>query len=281
MNLFLLQLHHELIKLFARKRTYLGFGAFVLVECAVLFLLHLPKPRAGFRHVIEANGFGFERYFSGLTLAFTVVNLTVFLLPGLFLALVAGDMVSKEVEDGTMRMMLCRPVSRWRIGVLKYLACVVYTFALTAFYGLSALAAGTLYQGTGGLFAAWPPVHLFALYDAGPGLGRYLGALPVLALCMTSFTSLGFLCSCLNMKPAAATVVTLSILFFDFIFHNVPYFESLKGYFLTGHMSAWLGVFVQRIDWRGITGDLAYLLALDATFVVVGIVAFSQRDFKA
>ena len=55
----------------------------------------------------------------------------------------------------------------------------------------------------------------------------------------------------------------------------------LKGYFLTGHMSAWLGVFVQRIDWRGITGDLAYLLALDATFVVVGIVAFSQRDFKA
>ena len=102
------------------------------------------------------------------------------LLPGLFLALVAGDMVSKEVEDGTMRMMLCRPVSRWRLGVLKYLACVVYTFALTAFYGLSALAAGTLYQGTGGLFAAWPPVHLFALYEPGPGLealsGRAAGA---------------------------------------------------------------------------------------------------------
>ena len=36
------------------------------------------------------------------------------------------------------------------------------------------------------------------------------------------------------MKPAAATVVTLTVLFFDFIFHNVPYFESLKGYFLTG-----------------------------------------------
>ena len=39
-----------------------------------------------------------------------------FLLGGLFLALVSGDVVSKEVEDGTMRMMLCLPASRWRIG---------------------------------------------------------------------------------------------------------------------------------------------------------------------
>ena len=110
---------------------------------------------------------------------------------------------------------------------------------------------------------------------------RYLGALPLLAVCLTSFASLGFLFSCLNMKPAAATVVTLTVFFFDFIFRNVPYFESLKPYFLTGHMTAWLQVFVHHIPWRGIAGDLAYLLALDATFVVVGLVAFSQRDFKA
>ena len=281
MRLFFLQLSHELLKLFARKRTYLGFGAFLAVEGFVLFLLHLPKPRAAFRHIIESNGFGFERYFSGMTLALQVVLWTVFLLPGLFLALVAGDVVSKEVEEGTMRMMLCRPVSRWRLGGLKYIACVVYTFALVAFYGLSALLAGVLYQGMGGLFAFAPMEHLFALYEPGPGLWRYLGALPLLALCLTSFASLGFLFSCLNMKPAAATVVTLTIFFFDFIFRNIPYFESIKPYFLTGHMTAWLGIFVQHIDWRGIAGDLAYLLALDATFVVVGIVAFSQRDFKA
>ena len=248
----------------------------------MLFLLHLPTARGLPPHLIEGNGFGFERYFSGTTLGLQVILWTVFLLPGLFLALVAGDVVSKEVEEGTMRMMLCRPVSRWRLGGLKYIACVVYAFALTGFYGLSALGVGTLYQGTGGLFAFAPFEHLFALYEPEPGLWRYLGALPLLAVCLTSFASLGFMFSCLNMKPAAATVVTLTMLFFfDFIFRNVPYFESLKPYFLTGHMTAWLGVFVHHIEWRGIGVDLAYLLALDATFVVVGIVAFSQRDFKA
>ena len=39
-----------------------------------------------------------------------MVMWTVFLLGGLYLALVvAGDVMSKEVEDGTMRMILCRP----------------------------------------------------------------------------------------------------------------------------------------------------------------------------
>ena len=86
---------------------------------------------------------------------------------------------------------------------------------------------GTLYQGTGGLFAFAPFEHLFALYEpAIRDVWRYLGALPLLAVCLTSFASLGFMFSCLNMKPAAATVVTLTIFFFDFIFRNVPYLRE-------------------------------------------------------
>lgn len=280
-GLILLQFRHELTKMFARKRTYIGFGAFLAVEVLVVVLLNLPKPRASFQRTIEGNGFGFEQYFSGLTLGLLVLFATWFLLPGLFLSLVAGDVVSKEVEDGTMRMMLCRPVSRWRIGGLKIGACIVYVFALTIFYGLSAWLIGFFYRGWGGLFAATPVDHIFALYDPWPGLVRYLGGLGMLAVCLLPFVCLAFLFSCLNMKPAAATVGTLAVMFFDFIFRNIPYFESLKPYFLTGHMAAWIGVFARNVDWRQITIDLSYLGAVDVTCVVVGIVAFSQRDFKA
>lgn len=278
--LFLLQLWHEQVKLFARRRTWIGFGVFGLVYALVVFGMTRPHPREMFRRAIEKNGYGFEAYFSGLTLGLQMMIWTGFLLGGLFLALVSGDVVSKEVEDGTMRMMLCRPASRWRIGTLKYLTCMIYTFVLAVFIGLSALTLGALYRGLGGLFAVEPFAHLFALYPFGPGLARYLGALPVLAVGLLSFSSVGFLFSCLNMKPAAATIVTLTLLFFDFIFHKVPYFENYQPYFLTPHMSAWLQVFVPHIPWRQIGADVAYLGALDVTFVVIGIVAFSQRDFK-
>ena len=180
-----------------------------------------------------------------------------------------------------MRLMLCRPASRTRIGLQKFIACGVYTVSLTAFIGFSALVAGILYRGVGGLFALAPMERIFALYETGPGLARYLGAMPLLAVGLMTFASLGFFFSCLNMKPAAATIMSLTVMFFDFIFRQIPYFEHYKPYFITEHISAWLQVFAQRIPWREIGIDVTYLVTLDATFVALGLVAFSQRDFKS
>lgn len=281
MSLFFLQLGGELRKLFGRKRTYIGFGAFLLIEILILVLLQLPKVQRSFRHMIERSGYVFEQYFSGTTLAFEMLRWTIFFLGALYLALVAGDVVSKEVEEGTMRMILCRPVARWRVLVLKYLACVIYTFALIFFIGLTALLAGLLRQGVGGLFVFAPVEGVFGLFEFGDGLRRYLGALPFLSLSLLSITSLGFMLSCFNMKPAAATIVTLSIFFIDVIFRNIPYFESLKQWFFTGHMATWLNVFQPRIPTAQMLEDYAYLLAVNLTLVIVGIVNFQRRDFKS
>jgi ABC-2 type transport system permease protein len=280
-GLFLPQLGNELVKLFARKRSHMGFVFFLLAEFMILFLLNLRGPKAQFRRMIQQNGFGFEQYFSGLTLGLQMVLWTTFILGGLYLALVAGDVVAKEVEEGTMRMTLCRPVSRLRVIGLKYLACLIYTLVFTVFIGLSALAAGTITHGWGGLFVLAPIQQIIALYPAGAGLARYLGALPLLALCLASVTSLGFLFSCCNMKPAAATIITLSIFFFDSVFRSIPYFESFKPYFITTHMATWLNVFINYIPWWKMTEDYAYLLAIDATFFVLAVAIFTQRDFKA
>ena len=112
-------------------------------------------------------------------------------------------------------------------------------------------------------------------------MARYLGALPLLALALMTFASIGFFFSCLNMKPAAATIATLTLLFSDWIFRQIPYFEDYRPYFITEHMSLWLQTFLARIPWRDMGMDAVYLFALDATFVVLGIVAFRERDFKS
>ncbi len=281
MSLFFTQLLGELQKLFGRKRTYIGFGAFFAIELIVLGLLQLPKVQLSFRRLIERAGYGFEEYFSGLTLAFLILSWTIFLLGALYLSLVSGDVVSKEVEEGTMRMMLCRPVSRARLLLLKYSACAIYTFVLIIFIGITALITGLLRQGIGGMFVFAPLEGIFALYDFHEGFWRYLCALPLLALSLMTITSLGFMLSCFNMKPAAATICTLSGFFVDFIFRGIPYFESLKVYFMTAHMGTWANIFQARIPGLQIVEDYAYLLALDATFVIIGMMNFQRRDFKS
>lgn len=281
MSLFLTQFRHELRKLFARKRTWLGFGAFLGVELIILALLQLPRVQRSWKFIIERAGYGFEDYFSGITLAFQILIWTIFFLGGLFVALVAGDIVAKEVEDGTLRMTLCRPISRVRLLLLKYLACVLYTFALIFFIGLSALGVATLREGFGGFFAFQPIQGLFALFESGPGHVRYLAALPLLALSMCSVASIGFMLSCWNMKPAAATIATLTYFIADAIFRSIPYFEDIKQWFLTTHLEAWYDVFRTPIPVEKMIGDYAYLLAVDATLVIVGVIAFQVRDFKS
>ncbi|MEI6338392.1 MAG: ABC transporter permease subunit [Verrucomicrobiota bacterium] len=281
MRLFLRQVSGELRKLFARKRTFIGFGAFLTFEIVVLFLLRLDKVQATVRRVIENAGYDAAVYLSGLTLGFLIVLWTVLLLEALFLALVAGDVVSKEVEDGSMRMMLCRPVSRARILLLKGLVSLFYTFGLTLFVMLTALLAGFANSGIGGLFVFAPLEGVFAFHDFWPGLLRYLAAVPLLSLSLFTVTAMAFCLSCFNMKPSAATVITLSLLFADTILKNIPYFESLKGIFLTAKMSTWIHVFDYRIPWEMMVENYAWLAAINASLFLISWQAFERRDFKS
>jgi len=281
MRLFLAQFQGELRKLFARKRTFIGFGVFLAFEFLILFLLRLERVQASFRRVVENAGYGSGDYFSGLTIGFLVVVWTVFLLEALFLALVAGDIVSKEVEDGSLRMMLCRPVSRGRILWLKGIVSVFYTFVLTGFVMFTALIVGFTYKGFGALFVYEPFEKVFALHEFWPGLFRYLASFPLLSLSLCTITALAFCLSCFNMKPSTATIITLSVLFADTILKNVPFFESISEYFVTRRMSVWVHVFDPRIPWEMMLENYAWLAGINATLFLIGWLVFEQRDFKS
>jgi ABC-2 type transport system permease protein len=281
MGLFFLQLRGELLKLFARKRTYLGFGVFLGMEMLILMFFQLPLGQRALQRGIERIGGMFEQYFSGLTLAMIMLGFTILLLGALFLCLVGGDIVAKEVEDGTLRMTLCRPISRLRVLAIKYCTCVFYTVTLVFFIGISALVAATLVRGNGGLFLFHPEYKLVILYDFRPGLWRYLGALPCMALSLVTITTFSFQLSCWNIKPAAATISAICLFFVDYILHLMPWFEDYHPWMMTTHMSTWLNCFRPHIPWETMIEDYALLFGLNATFLIIGALVFSSRDFKS
>ena len=281
MRLFLRQFSAELLKMFARKRTWIGFGAFVGLELIIITLLKTKGIQRGFRSLVEHNGAIFEEYSGGLTLAFIVMGLTVILLGALFLALVAGDIVGKEVEDGTMRMTLCRPIARSRVLAVKFMAALVYCFVLVGFVGVSALLTGIAWGGVGGLCALAPEEHLLAFFSPGEGLVRYFGALPFFALSLCTIVSLAFLFSCCDMKPATATVLTLTFFLVNHILYLWPLFAPFREFFMTTHMVTWVNIFRDPVPWAKMTEDYLWLFGLNATFVLIGCTIFLRRDLKS
>jgi ABC-2 type transport system permease protein len=80
MKLFFQQLYWELFRLFARRRTYIGFGVFLSVEILFYFLWTREKSEANMATFISRIAGGFDEYFSALTLAFLIVVFTMLLL---------------------------------------------------------------------------------------------------------------------------------------------------------------------------------------------------------
>jgi len=280
--LFFGQLRGELRKLFARKRTYIGYGVFLVVEVIILVVFHLEKSQKAMRELMGQNGLAFENYYSSLTVTYMVMGFSMFLLGSIYFALVAGDIVAKESEDGNLRLVLSRPVSRLRVLLLKYAAILIYTTTFVLFVGgtgylMSVGAVG----GGGGLFIWNYKMKVFAFYpEWGDGALRLLLAAVLIGVSMCTLSTLGFMFSCFKIKPASASILTLSVLFVDFVLQEFPFFKPYEEYFITFRMSNWVYALENHLSWAKLAESYAFLGGLNVTLFVVGWMAFQMRDFK-
>jgi ABC-2 type transport system permease protein len=279
---FLRQLRGELSKLFGRPRTYLGYAVFLVMESIILFVFKLERSQKNMRELIERNGFGFDDYYSSLTVTYWVMGFSMFLLGSIYFALVAGDIVAKESEDGNLRLVLARPVSRLRILLLKYAAVSIYTVTFVLFVGVTGYAMSVAALGwDGGLFVWNYKMKVFSAFPSwGEGIGRIgLSALGI-GLSMITLSSIAFMFSCFKMKPAAATIMALSILFVDMVLQEFPFFKPYEQYFVTWRMSSWVYLLENVISWPKLAGSYVFLFGLNATLFLIGYTAFRLRDFK-
>lgn len=284
MSLFLKQLGWELFRMFARKRTYIGFGVFVAVELVIYTLLTLDRSERNMERWIERVAGGFDHYFSALTLAFMIVAFTMLLLGAVFVSLVTGDIVAKETEDGNLRLLLVRPVSRLRLLLVKFLACQLYAIALFWFVGLTAFLVGLTERGWGGGMFVWTPeLPRVSIFEWNEGLFRYFLAVTAFVIAYLPITGIAFALSCLKIKPAAATIVTIAYILADSILSKIPLpiFEDYQHWFITPKMQSWALLLYQDIPWPRVLESWMWLVGFGVTGFVVGWVIFERRDVKS
>jgi ABC-2 type transport system permease protein len=223
--MFFLQLRNELWKLFGKKRTYIGFGAFVVAQSAMLFVFKYTRWQADFERLLSGNGYLAVEYMSALTVALLMVWPQVALLMPLYVTLVGGDLVAKEVEDGTLRMILSRPVSRLRLLLVKWIAGMIFTVVLVLALGVIALSFARLYFPWQGMFVfgQTQTEHdmTFSLFTVNEGLALYALSHIFMIINTITLLSVAFMFSCFNMKPAAATILALSYMFMNMVMEHI------------------------------------------------------------
>jgi len=282
---FFLQLKHELWKLFGKKRTYIGFGAFLLVQFAIIWMFRFTKAASALRRALEGGGYPADTFITAGTIATQTVIPTAFLLLPLYVSLVAGDLVAKEAEDGTLRMILARPISRLRLLTLKWFAGALFSLTLSLMLGGFGWLLASFWFPQGDVCAIQiefgGPQGGFAIFGPSEGAWRYTAAHLLLGIKAITVLSIAFLFSCFNMKPAAATIVALSVMFVSVILMNIPWFADYKTWFITHHLNLWQWMFLQRPPWERMAESLSLIAGYNITFFTIGAAAFQMRDIKS
>jgi ABC-2 type transport system permease protein len=280
--MFRIQLKNELLKLFGKKRTYIGFGAFLLAQNAMLLAFHFSHWRLRLERILEGNGYAVSEYISALTVAIIMLIPQIIMLMPLYACLVGGDLVAKEYEDGTLRMILSRPISRIRLLFIKWVAGIIFSVILVLSLGLMALFFARLWFPWGGLFVLVPePEHVFGVFSFWEGIKLYMISHIFLAINASTMMTIAFMFGCFNVKPAAATILALSFLLMNLVLENLPFMQEYREYFLIHYFRSWIAVYMQPPNIIRIVESFLVLLGFNITAFLIGALGFQIRDIKS
>ena len=257
----------EIAKLLAQKRTYLGLGSAMLVP--LVFVIVLVLQTGG------PNDVPLGRYIrdTGLATPFVVLFfMSIWGFP-LITALVAGDIVASESQNGTLKTIFTRSRERGEIFLGKALASVTYVLVIVFAMGLVGAVAGSV---------AWGFHPLTSLtgtrVSAAHGTALLAASLAVYVLPLAGIAAFAVLLSTVTRNSAASVVGALMFALFMQLIGVLPGTEAIRPYLLGTQFEAWHGFLRIPADWSPVIRALWVCALYISVPLVTAYIVFLRRD---
>jgi ABC-2 type transport system permease protein len=244
-NYMLSILKKEISSYLSSLVAYVTIGVFLLV--LGLFLWVFPESS-----ILEYGYASLENLFS------TVPYLFMFLIPAITMRSLA-----EERREGTLELLVTRPLTDWQIVLGKYLACLLLVlFALlpTLIYAYSVSVLGN------------PQGNL----DTGAVIGSYIG----LFLLGAAFVAIGLFASSVSKNQIISFTIAVFLCYFFYSgFGSLSGLLSLQN---TSIENAGIAEHYEAVG-RGVldTGDLFYFIILSGIFIGLTLLVIARQRQKA
>jgi ABC-2 type transport system permease protein len=269
----------ELLKIFRKWRTYIGFIAIgILVP-----LLHLAMYLEG-QNSIDFVTRGLRDSFilvgnllNGYWISYIILNALTIHIPFL-ITLVAGDLLAGEATAGTYRILVTRPVSRMQIVTSKFLSGLIYTSSLILFLAAMSLIVGLIIFGSGELIVA--NSQSIIIFEKSDILWRFLLAYGFAILSMMVVCSLAILFSSLVENAIGPIVSTMAVIIIFIILSafDVEILRDIKPYLFTNYILDWREFFNDPLDFAEITKSILVLSGHIILFFAATSIIFHKKD---
>ncbi len=270
--------YNELIKIFSKYRTYISFGAILILMPLVMwgFSYGGDKMQADITERFKDSFIITGTLFNGFFATYITMNFLWLHIPFL-ITLVAGDVIAGEGASGTLRIYLIRPVSRIRIIMAKLIATYIYTISVVVFFIIMSLGLGTIWLGSGDLLVMHEGIIIYSSIEA---LGRFLLGFSFALVNLLVVSSLCFMLSSFVNNGIGPMIGAMSVIMVGLAITNIPieFFETIRPWFFTSYFEIWRQAFYDPIPWGEIGSGLTILLGHALIFVFVAVITFNRKD---
>lgn len=269
----------ELLKIFRKWRTYIGFIAIGILVPLLHLAMYLEGQKSldfitrGLRDSFILVG----NLLNGYWISYIILNALIIHIPFL-ITLVAGDLLAGEATAGTYRILITRPVSRMQIVISKFLACIFYTGSLIIWLAIMSLVVGLFIFGSGELIVAGK--QSIIIFEKNDILWRFLLAYGFAILSMTVVCSLAILFSSLVENAIGPIVSTMAVIIIFIILSafDVEILKEIRPYLFTNYMLNWREFFNIPLDFSEITKSVLVLGGHIILFFSATSYIFNKKD---
>ena len=268
----------ELVKLFRRPRTWLTLlllDALPTVVAVLIAVTHIgPRPGQGpaFLSAVLSNG-------SLFAVAALAIVLPLFL--PIAVAVIAGDSIAGEAQNGTLRYLLARPVGRTRLLMAKLIAVFTFVVAAVVLVAVTGLVVGRLLLGNQAATTATSVISVSGTdLSTGQIVWRTVLTIAYVAFSMLGVAAMALFLSTLTDSPLSAGLGALAFLVGSSLLLTLDPARPIQPYLPTRYWLSFVDLFRDPVLWRNVERGVG----LQAVYVVVLLVAawanFATKDVK-
>lgn len=269
----------ELLKIFRKWRTYIGFIAIGILIPLAQWALYAEGMQGYQNMVMRRLGDSFVSggtVLNGFLLAFISLQGLYIHFPFL-IVLVGGDLFSSEATAGTYRILLTRPVSRFQIVTSKFLAGLVYTASLLFWLFILSFIVSYLLFGGGALMVFMDRIYIFASDDV---LWRFLSAYAFAYLSLSMVCTLAYTLSSFVENAIGPIIASLAVIIVFTILSVLPFevMDSFQPYFFTTYLDDWRLFFSDPVDYPTIINSAVIIVLHIVALYLITLFHFLKKD---
>lgn len=272
----------ELIKIFTKPRSYIGFLAITAVILLIQFAIYIDgRNYIDFMLQTMRQSFDIDgNLLNGHLVCFIILQTLIMQMP-LMVALVTGDLISGEAATGTIRLLATKPYSRAQILTAKYISGLLYTVALVVWLGILALGLSRVLFGHGDIIVLKAD-SLTIIRDADL-MWRFMSAFFVAVISLMLIATFSMMLSCFTDNSIGPIIASMSVIIVFTIIGTieVPVFDYIKPFLFTTHMVIWRNMFDDPLPVPQIITSVTVLLLHIVAFLGISYYYFTRKDIQS